>query len=455
MEKKTENSYNKTIMLSKLKYFIRSYTPRSLLSFYHLLLAQLGAFLFGFPSRQLIVIGVTGTTGKSTTVFILHQLLAAMGKKVGSLSTIAFIVDDQFELNNRKMTMLGRFEIQRFLRKMVNRGCQYAIIETTSEGIEQHRHRGIHYDEVLFTNLYPEHIEAHGSFENYKKAKLKLFAYLASRSQKNFKGKVVPRTIIANADDEHVSDFLNFPVDKKMAVTTENRMISGVEPVSISQISLSREGAIFAIDEHLFKSPLRGRHNVLNTILALAALRALGFSWDELQGAVQKLPFIPGRFEYINEGQKGDIIVDYAFEPKAMENLYEALRSFGYTNIIQVLGGTGGGRDRARRPILGAMAAQFADVVIITNEDPYDESPRAIMEDVKQGALCEGKKEGLDLFVIEDRAEAISHALSLLGPGGLVLITGKGSEQAIAGPRGVLFPWDDREAVRRALRDHS
>ncbi|MEK7188206.1 MAG: UDP-N-acetylmuramoyl-L-alanyl-D-glutamate--2,6-diaminopimelate ligase [Patescibacteria group bacterium] len=435
-----------------LKTAILKITPPFVLALYHRSLAELGALWYGFPSEKLTVIGVTGTSGKSTTVFILHSLLEGVGSAVGSLSTIAFKIGEWSKMNDRKMTMLGRFKTQQFLRRMVKANCQYAIIETTSQGIDQSRHRGIHYDLLLCTNLYPEHIEAHGGFENYKKAKLKLFDHLAAGKKKKLGEREIPRRIVVNADDEHAHDFLDFSVEEKYAFTLHDKNLPAVTLLHAQNLETTPRGMKFTLDGHAFESPLRGEHNVRNVVAALTIARALGISWEALQGAVRNLPPVPGRLEYINEGQPWDIVVDYAFEPGAMGNLYATLRPLQYKKIIQVLGGTGGGRDKARRPVLGKMAAEFADYVIVTNEDPYDEDPEEIINQVEVGVLEGGKKDGRDLFVIKDRREAIHKALTLAESGGLVLITGKGCEQAIVGPNGSFSLWDDREVVRDELK---
>ncbi len=443
-------------MFYGLKKLLLEALPSSWLHFYHLLLAKLGAFLYGYPSEKLIIIGVTGTSGKSTTVFILHDLLQKSGMKVGSLSTIAFRINSELKLNDRKMTMLGRFQTQRFLRRMIRAGCTHAIIETTSEGIEQYRHRGIHYDTLLLTNLYPEHIEAHGSFLNYKNAKLKLFDHLEKNSPKVIGGKTIPRSIIVNGNNEYASDFLNFEVEKKYCYKNKAKE----KPVGLETIDIDwgdeSDARSFSLGDEAFQSPFLGKHNSENLIATITVGRSLGLSLQSMSRLVRELPPVPGRLEFIKHGQPWEVVIDYAFEPKAMASVYSALGSFRtYKRYIQVLGATGGGRDKSRRPVLGKMAGEFADLVIITNEDPYDENPREIMEQVRDGAMEGGREEGRDLFIIEDRREAIRKAMTEAQSEDLVLITGKGCEQAIVGLYGKKTLWDDRlvagEEIRRVL----
>lgn len=432
--------------MSSLKSLIRSLIPKPLLNLYHFILVKLAAFLYHYPSRKMIVIGVTGTGGKSSTVYLLAKILESAGKKVGATSTFFFKIGDKEWLNDKKMTMLGRFQTQRLLSQMVKSNCGIALIETTSQGIEQYRHLGIDYDLVVLTNLYPEHLEAHGGFENYKKAKGKLFAALAKSQRKLFSP---PKTIIVNGDDENALYFLSFPAKRKIVFGQENRF-KQEESVLATEVIVSQQGLNFTIGETKFASSLLGQNNLYNLLCAITIAQSLGLSLEEIQKAVLTIKSIPGRLEFIEEGQPFKIIVDYAFEPKALIDLYEVAKTLPHQKIIHVLGSAGGGRDQWRRPKLGEIAGEKADYVIITNEDPYDEDPQLIIDQVAQGAK-EGGKEGDSLFKILDRREAIRKALSLAQKNDLVLITGKGAEQAICVKNGKKLAWDDRKVVREEL----
>ncbi|MBS3903470.1 MAG: UDP-N-acetylmuramyl-tripeptide synthetase [Anaplasmataceae bacterium] len=431
---------------------IKKFIPRPLLSFYHYSLAILGALFFGYPSRKMVVVGVTGTSGKSTTVSVLAHLLESAGHRSGFAGTIGFKIGNHFKLNDRKMTMLGRFQTQRLLRQMFREGCEYAIVETTSQGIVQHRHRGIHYDLLLFTNLWPEHIEAHGNFENYKQAKLELFRYLAKLKPKVLEGMRQPRVIVANTDSEHGKDFLQFQVDRRVAFGFHPEEVPGVEIIKAEEPKHDARGGSFRIAGHDFHSPLLGEHNLQNVLAAVIVGYILGLTWEEMQEGVKTIQPIPGRLEFINEGQSFDVVVDYAFEPKAMTSLYATLAPRVKGRLIQVLGATGGGRDVSRRKVLGEMAGTHAQYVITTNEDPYDDDPYEIMDEVASGAVVAGKILDKNLFKILDRRQAIYKALSLAESGDMVLITGKGSEQAMAVEKRRLLAWDDRRVVRDELK---
>ena len=435
-------------MLGQIKRFI----PKPLFSLYHWLLAQLANFIYRYPSEKLIVIGVTGTSGKSTVVYLLSRVLASAGYKVGAAATIFFKIDQKEWLNDKKMTMLGRFALQRLISQMAQVNCQYAIIETSSEGIKQHRQLGINYDLVLLTNLYPEHLEAHGGFANYKKAKLKLFNQLKTQPPKLIAGQKIPKTIIVNLDQPEAAEFLAPAADEKFAFTLTNQSTSVGRVVRAEKIKVTGQGLEFQVDNVPFRLQLLGEHNVSNALAVISIGLSQGLSLASLAKSLALVAGVPGRLEFINGGQPFKIIVDYAFEPRAMEKLYQVVKLLPHQKVIQVLGSAGGGRDQARRPVLGQLAGQNADYVIVTNEDPYDQDPQTIIEAVAAGAREKGKILNQNLFTILDRRSAIAKALGLAQPGDLVLITGKGSEQAIVGKNNQKIPWDDRLAVAEELK---
>lgn len=414
---------------------------------YHYILARLAAILYGHPSDKMVVIGVTGTNGKSTTTQFIGRMLEHAGHRVGWTGTASFKVGDREWINDKKMTMLGRFQTQRLLRDMVRAGCTHAIVETSSQGLAQHRHVGINYDVAVFTNLTPEHIEAHGGFENYKKAKGKLFAALAKGKRKDGREKIA----VANIDDPHAEYFLSFGADKKYGFGIDSTSrLPAVIPVVATNLSMSAAGSAFGVEDREFHLKPIGRFNVYNGLAAIATCRALGLSWDVILDAAGRLESVPGRLEAIVEGQPFSVVVDYAYEPAALNAVYDALRLLPHGRIIHVLGSAGGGRDVARRGILGRMAAERDDVVIVANEDPYDDDPMEIVRQVADGARSK-KREGVDLFLILDRQEAIDRAVALARPGDLVLVTGKGCEPVMAVAHGKKVPWDDRAAARKAL----
>ena len=424
---------------------LKKYLPKFLLMVYHWLLAKIAAIFYGYPSRRLKVIGVTGTNGKSTTCNLISAILSEAGYLVGMTTTVNFKIGNKEWLNDKKMTMLGRFQLQKMLRQMVDAGCQFAVIESSSQGAIQYRHLGIDFDAMVFTNLTPEHIEAHGSFENYKQAKLKLFSHLAKGAKKK-------KNIIVNLDDEHYLDFLKYPGTNKAGYSlNQKNNLNVFRLFTAEQIESGVDGIKFRIQDQQFTSPLLGRFNIYNCLAAITTADAFGVSLEVAANALAKVSLVPGRMEFIKAGQQFSVLVDYAPEPYSLRQLYIAIDDWQFNKLIHVLGSAGGGRDQARRPILGQMAATKADEIIVTNEDPYDEDPQAIIDQVVAGAQPIAKITGKRVWPIIERREAIAKALQLANTNDLVLVTGKGSEQAICLANGKRQPWDDRKVIKEEI----
>ncbi|MFN3301674.1 MAG: Mur ligase family protein [Patescibacteria group bacterium] len=442
--------------IQMIKNLIKKFIPKNLILFYHKILAILASFFYGYPSQKLIVVGVTGTSGKSTVIYLMSKILEKSGFKVGVTSTIFFKIDQEEKINDKKMTMLGRFALQKLIKKMVKAGCQYALIETTSEGIRQFRHLGINYDIVLFTNLYPEHIESHGSFKKYKEEKLKLFAKLKNEKSKIINGKKIKKIIIANLDNEHSFDFLAHWAEEKYGFTLGDlklnlNEIEKIKIVKAEDIEIKSDGSKFKINNVDFKINLLGQHNVYNALAAITFGLSQGLSLEKMAEILKSIKNIPGRIEFIDQGQPFKIIVDYAFEPKAITALYEIVKMIPHQKVIHVFGSAGGGRDKWRRPILGEIAAKNCDYIILTNEDPYDEDPYQILSQIKSG-ISRTQFPTSHLFEILDRRQAIKKAIQLAEANDLILITGKGCEQAIVVKNNKKIPWDDREVVKEELK---
>lgn len=431
-----------------MKQTIRKYTPKPLISFYHRILALLANFIYGHPSQKMTVVGVTGTTGKSTTVNLIASVLEEAGHKVGLTSTFNYKIADQEWLNDTKMTMPGRFRLQKILKTMQQSGCSHVVIETSSEGIAQYRHLGIDYDVAVFTNLSPEHIESHGSYTNYKLAKGKLFKSLMKNKQKTKKVSVV------NLDDKEADYFLQFWADDKWGYTLnpDDQPSRNINVLGAKRISLEADGSRFVVDDLKYNIDLVGLFNVYNALAAICVGYGLGLDKTIIAKGLAKVTSVPGRLEEIEEGQNFKVIVDYAHEPYSLKSVYEALKPTVTGRMIVVLGSCGGGRDKARRSVLGKLAARSADIVIVTNEDPYDEDPQVIIDQVAAGATEEGKQLDHNLLKFLDRRTAIKKALSLAEANDLVIISGKGAEQCIMGPNNTKTAWDDREVVRSELK---
>jgi len=469
-------------MLAKIKKIIPLKIFKALQPAYHYLMNLAAALYYKFPSQKLIVIGVTGTTGKTSTVYLTAKVLEANGYKVGYTSTAGFSDGDKEWLNDQKMTMVGRFFTQRLLQQMVHNGCRYAIVETTSEGIKQFRHRFINYDVLIFTGLYPEHIEAHGSFEKYKAAKSELFTHLKEgrtkyvnenrivcqpKSElKKLDLRRVKKTIIVNGDDEYASHFLSYWGELKFIYSS----VVWESPAAIAQafqldpasknwklipyqnFRTGLDGTDLVIDGQDCHLNLLGDFNSQNAAAAYACASSQDLDPLKNKSGLENVISMPGKLENIKLGQDFTVIVDYAFEPRALEKIYQTIYLFEPNKIIHVLGSTGGGRDIARRPELGRIAAERAECIIVTNEDPYDDDPLVIIDQVAAGAIQAGKELGEDLFKISDRRLAIRQAIALARANDLILVSGKGAEQYICVAGGQKIPWDDRQVVREELK---
>lgn len=421
-------------MLEPILRTIERCIPKRLYRFvqpaYHFLLALAGALIYRFPSRQITIIFITGTKGKTSTAEIINAILEADGKKTALLGTLRFKIGERSERNMRKMTIPGRFFIQKFLRDAVTAGCTHAIIEMTSEGAKQFRHRFITADALIFTNLAPEHIESHGSYEAYRDAKLSIARALGTSSKKQ-------RFMIANIDDKEGVHFL-----KVHGVTAVPYGLADGEPVEADEthICLTFKG-------EQMTSPLAGLFNASNILGAATCAFALGVPVASIKEGVEHTTKIEGRMEYVSGGQSFPVVVDYAHTPDSLEAVY---RTFTKHTTVCVLGNTGGGRDKWKRSVMGEIADKYCHTIILTNEDPYDEDPEAILAEIKVG--MKNKKPE----IILDRREAIARALALAKEMGkdkspAVLITGKGTDPFIMGPDGTKLPWDDREVATEEL----
>lgn len=408
---------------------IKKFIPHNIFSFfqpvYHYLFAFCAAVVYRFPSRSIKVVAITGTKGKTSTAEIVNALLEEAGYRTALAGTLRFKIGDIEERNLYKMTIPGRFFVQHFLRRAVNAKCDWVIIEMTSEGARQFRHKFIDFDAFIFTNLSPEHIESHGSFENYKDAKLSIARALA-RSPKR------PRIIVANADDQYSNEFLAVDADTKTTYSLKD-----AEPYT-----LEKDSTTFNFMGEALSAHLSGAFNLSNMLAGISFARTVGIAPEVIRRTLEKFHGIRGRVERVNAGQNFDVIVDYAHTTDSLEKVYEVFQD---SRKICVLGGTGGGRDTWKRPAMGTIASAHCDEIILTNEDPYDEDPQKIVSEILAGI------EGGQAEIIMDRREAIARALALAKTGDAVIITGKGTDPYIMEANGKKTPWDDATVAREEL----
>jgi UDP-N-acetylmuramyl-tripeptide synthetase len=410
-----------------MKPLLKKIIPKRVLAAYHYVLALLGALVYGFPSRKLFVVAVTGTKGKSSTVEIIRTMFEGAGYKVATAGTIRFSIGSEVEPNLFKMTMPGRFFLQKFLRKAVAKGATHAVIEMTSEGAAQFRHKGIELDALVFTNLSPEHIESHGSLENYIAAKLSLARHLET-------SKKIPRYLVANADDKVGQEFLKTKVEVVVPYSLKD-----AEPYSVDDKTVRfvwKHGQLFTV-------PLPGLFNLKNVLAALSLGEAMGIALEVLHKSLEHMGTIAGRAERVGNTQPYAVVVDYAHTPDSLKALFETFKN---RRIIAVMGSTGGGRDKWKRPEMGKVAEEYADMVFLTNEDPYDEDPQKIVEEIAKGFA---KKRP---HIILDRRQAIREALREAREGDAVLITGKGTDPYIMGQKGTREEWSDKKVATEELK---
>lgn len=392
-------------LLQNIKRFIPESLFNRLAPAYHYSLALLGALIYRFPAKNLKVLAVTGTKGKSSTTEILSSIFETAGHKTLLLNTIRFKVDQVSVPNKRKMTVPGRFFLQKMMRKALNKGCDVAVLELSSEAAKQFRHKFTYLDALIFTNLAPEHIESHGSYEKYRSSKISLV--------KNLKQDGV---LIVNANDPESIHFRE-ATNKKVLEWSEN-------------------------DAFNFTTSLVGDFNKKNILAAVACAKSFGIPDETIRKGVEKVKIIKGRAEFIREGQDFDVIVDYAHTSGSLTELYKA---FPDQRKICVLGNTGGGRDKWKRPEMARVADTFCEEVILTNEDPYDEDPTQIIEEMLPGFKLKKPE------VIMDRRKAINEALKKAQKGDVILITGKGTDPYIMLANGKKLPWSDAEVAREEL----
>ncbi|TAN58280.1 UDP-N-acetylmuramoyl-L-alanyl-D-glutamate--2,6-diaminopimelate ligase [Patescibacteria group bacterium] len=443
-----------------MKNFLKNIIPGPVFDLYYKALEYAAAFWYGFPSRKMIVIGITGTKGKSTTVQLTSRILEQAGFKTGWTSSIDFKIGEKIEPNNTKMTMIGRFAMQKLLSRMAESGCQYAIIETSSEGLAQFRHIGIDYDIAVLTNLSPEHIERHKGFANYKAAKLMLFASLIKNFRKKINGYEVKKNIIANIANEHADDFLKFEADEKFGYAfSKNDAVNKCpieQKIFANQVNITIYGTDFLLQVPQgavkIQSRLLGIFNVENMLAAASVALSQGIGLEVVKRALDSFESIAGRMQRIAAPAGFTVFIDYAHEPKSLESVYQFCRPLvpkeSGKKLICVLGAAGGGRDKWKRPVMGELAAQYCDQVILTNEDPYDENPQQILNEIESGF---SKIPNEFYWKILDRTKAIMKALSLAGSGDIVILTGKGSETCIMGTNNSKIPWNEKEVVEKLL----
>lgn len=415
-----------------------------------LALAHLAAAYHGFPSRQLVVIGVTGTDGKTTTANLIHSILSTAGLHAGLISTINAVIGDEMLSTGLHVTTPPAPEVQGYLARMVEAGLTHCVLEATSHGLAQHRVSAVDFDVAVVTNVQHEHLDFHGSWEAYLDAKAMLFRHLSTGHRK----PGVPKTAVINLDDARsATALLNIPADRYLRYSIDNPGADvGAEDVAYDPAATTFTLRLPDQPPQTVRSALVGAFNVSNTLAAAGAGAALGLPGEVIAAGLEAIHAVPGRMERIDVGQGYLAIVDFAHTPNALRRTLEAARLMvaPHGRVIVVFG-SAGLRDPEKRAMMGIIAAELADLTVITAEDPRTESLEVIMAASSAAAAEAGGVEGETFWRVPDRGEAIYFATQLARPGDVVLTCGKGHEQSMCFGT-TEYPWDDRDAMRAALR---
>lgn len=418
---------------------------KALKRYYHFLWS-LGALIrYGNASKRMIVIGVTGTDGKTTTTTLIHSILKTAGKRVAMINGLRYVLPSKEWKNTSDNSTPGHGEIHRFLSQAANEGCEYVIIEVTSWGLDQFRVWGIAFDVVVLTNLTYEHLDLHGSMEAYKAAKGRLFEQLNSALKPGQR-----KTAIVNADDASAAYYKALSVDALLTY--------GIDTPAdvIAKDVISMPQAQFMVCQGTECQPVKlqlvGTFNVSNALAATSVGLALGLDLKTIAKGLEAVPGVPGRMEFLREGQPFHVIVDFAHTPNGFKVLFNAARDLvGKDHKVIAVYGATGGRDKGRRPMVGELAAEMIDFSVLTSEDPRNEDPEMIAKDIEKGLNTKGAQQGKDYLFIKDRAEAILYAVRMAKPGDAVLLCSMGDYDVMYVGDGKVA-WSDREAAKGALK---
>jgi UDP-N-acetylmuramoyl-L-alanyl-D-glutamate--2,6-diaminopimelate ligase len=408
-------------------------------------LAQIAAALNGYPARHLRTIGVTGTDGKTSLSHLLHHVLASGGEKAGLISTAECRVGEELLPDTGRFTTPEAPEVQQMLARMVAAGCRYAVVEATSHGLALHRVDECDFDVGVFTNLYPDHLDFHGTVEDYIAAKGRLFSMLDSAARKD-----IGKTAVLNADDA---------VSARFAALTSARIVrygvhSAAEVLAV-EIAPDGWGTRFSIrafgEERSVRIASPGEFNVYNALAAYAVAGVCGLEPAATIAGLERWPGAPGRMQLVEAGQPFTVVVDFAHAPESLRRLLNLARDRSSGRIIAVFGCIGE-RDKDRRFRMGKVAAECADYTIVTDDNPYSEDRDAIIAEIARGLRDAGKREGHDFAVIPDRREAISQAIAMAVDGDAVVLAGKGHEREVHLP-GSTYQCHDPTAAREVLAE--
>ncbi|MDR0841081.1 MAG: UDP-N-acetylmuramoyl-L-alanyl-D-glutamate--2,6-diaminopimelate ligase [Christensenellaceae bacterium] len=403
--------------------------PQILVENTRVAMAEMAAGLYGYPSRELTIIGVTGTNGKTSTTYMLKAIAERMGKKVGLIGTIRNMIGDI--IIDTERTTPESVDLQRIFRQMRDENVDVAIMEVSSHSLEQKRVHGIEFDVGLFTNLTQDHLDYHKTFANYLAAKKQLF-YQSKRA-------------VINIDDSHAADLM-----QGIELPTMTFGVREPADITATEIDITTRGVQFDLNYKNITSrmhiPIPGLFSVFNAMGAAGVALSLGWTLDSIKGGLENMMSVSGRLEPLPTGKNEfTVLLDYAHTPDALENVLKTIRGFAGGRVITLFG-CGGDRDRAKRPIMGEIAGRFSDFLVVTSDNPRSEEPLSIIDAIEEGV----KKSGCEYIVIENRRDAIRYALECARKNDIILLAGKGHEnyQEINGDK---HRFDEKEIVAELL----
>jgi len=484
-----------------MKQFLQKLIPRFFVNSYHWLRAMTAALFYGFPARKLTIIGVTGTNGKTTTAHLIASVLEGAGMRTALATTVDFKIGNETWVNETKMTTISSAFLQDFLRKALFAGCTHIVLEISSHALAQNRVAGIKFDTAVFTNLSHEHLDYHKTMEKYFQAKEKMFKKARAvvvngedefgrRLLKYGKGKYefrvssdesrcslreigIPASDVAEqigTSGFRVSDKVKSLESCQLAVNScrarhasqamragqlivaENITTTGLQTTFSVKTNLSNLSNLTNWSNLTFSINFPGKYNVQNALAAICVGLSQNINLATIAKGLKNTQPVPGRAEFIEAGQNFKVMIDYAVTPDSLQKLfYEVIKPLKPKKVIWVFGSCGE-RDKEKRPLMGKIVGSVADIVIVTNEDPYNENPQTIIDAVFAGVLASGKTESKNAFRIFDRGEAMDLAFSRAKKDDIVVITGKGAETTMAvGKKRI--PWDERKIVNTKLRN--
>lgn len=430
--------------MASLRKIVKTLIPTELFKkvepYGHLVEAVLANVRYGFPARKMRIIGVTGTNGKTTTSFMIQKLLHESGIKTALLTTVANGIGDSIVPQPEHITTAQAGKLQKKLQEYARAGVEWVVVETSSHSLAQHRVWGVPYEIAVMTNITHEHLDYHGTFKNYVEAKRRLF---------KIANKYGLRYGVVNAEDPSATKFVH-------TVANHTTYGIGTGDLAASKVQLAADHSTYTAtiggDSYDIRVNIPGEFNISNSMAAISVGRKLGLSKAEIEKGIAALTGVAGRMNVIDEGQKFRVIVDFASTPDAFERFFESIRPLTKGKLIAVFG-SAGRRDEKKRPVQGRIAAQNADVVILTEEDDRDVNGQTILEEIAVGAKTAGKKLNKDLFLIGNREEAIGFAMTqATSKDDVVVLLGKGHEMTIERADGE-YPWNEANVARAALQE--